>query len=124
MPAPEIQETFPLMKSDLLTEKENQNYLTLFYRTSLSKEMLNEVDYLEQNVKKVAVNEVQINTPMYFFISEEQENIAQAWNQAQKNYLLSQHGSKQLQLDTGHYVHYGKAEIIAEETKAFLKGLN
>ncbi len=29
-----------------------------------------------------------------------------------------------MQLDTAHYVHYEKADIIAEEAKQFLKNLN
>jgi len=123
MPDLEVEETFPLMKSDFLTEEEKQNYLTIFYRTSLSKEMLNEIDHIEENVKKVAENEFLTNTPMYFFISEEQEDIAKGWVDTLTNYLSRQSLSRHLRLDTGHYVHYEKAEIIAEEAKAFLNGL-
>ncbi|MFW5713804.1 MAG: hypothetical protein ACOCYU_03955 [Brevefilum sp.] len=121
MPDSEFEASFPLMNSDVLTEEEKREYRIIFYRTSLSKDMLNEIDYLKGNAKQVAENEPPTNTPMYFFVSAGQEDVAQGWKQAQTNYLSEISVSRLMQLETGHYIHYEEAELIAQEVKAFLE---
>jgi len=49
--------------------------------------MLREINYLKDNAKTVAKNEVPTNIPMYFFISDEQEAVASGWNEALTGYL-------------------------------------
>ena len=124
MPDSEAEELFPLMQSDALTEEDKQQYMAVFYNSAFSKDMLNEVTYLHHNAEKVAGNEVPANTPMYFFISNEQEEIANGWRESLSTYLSNIAISDQMQLDTGHYVHYEKADIIADEMKAFIKQIN
>ena len=121
MPDAEAEEIFPLLKSDALTGEDKQKYLAVFYKSAFSKDMLNEVTCLKQNAKKVAENEVPAHTPMYFFISDEQEVKVAGWAETLSSYLSKIAMSKQMRLDTGHYVHYEKADIIAEEAKAFIK---
>jgi pimeloyl-ACP methyl ester carboxylesterase len=121
MPEAEVEDTFPLLKSDLLTMEEKQAYLANFYRTSLSRDMLNEIRYLDDNAKQVAENGTPADTPMYFFISDGQEEVAKGWKASLTTYLSKITISESMQLNTGHYVHYEKAEIIAEEARAFIK---
>jgi len=85
--------------------------------------MLREVDYLKDNAKTVAENEAPTNTPMYFFVSNDQKAIAIGWKKALSDYLSRITIGKYMQLATGHYVYHDKAEIISEETKAFLLSL-
>jgi pimeloyl-ACP methyl ester carboxylesterase len=121
MPETDLVRNFPLMASDDLTEEDKQNYLAVFYKSAFSTDMLREIDYLNDNVETVAKNEVPINTPMYFFISDAQELIANGWNESSIDYLSTIKFGNYMQLSTGHYVHYDKADLIAKEVKEFLE---
>ncbi|UNC93206.1 alpha/beta fold hydrolase [Candidatus Contubernalis alkaliaceticus] len=123
IPESEVGENLPLMKSNEISEEDKDQYLAVFYKSSFSKDMLREINYLKDNAKTVAKNEVPINTPMYFFISDDQETSAMGWKEALSDYLSNITFGKYMQLATGHYVHYDKADIIAEEAKAFLEGI-
>ncbi len=123
MPESQVSENLPLMKSDELSEEDKNQYLSVFYKSTFTKDMLREVNYLKDNAKTVAENEVPINIPMYFFISEDQEATAMGWKEALSDYLSNIIIGKHMQLSTGHYVHYDKSNIIAEEAKAFLKSI-
>jgi len=121
MPDSEVEKIFPLLKSEDLTEEDKQKYLSVFYKNAFSKDMLREVNYLLDNAGTVAENKVPTNTPMYFFISDDQEAIAIGWKKALSDYLSKVTIGKYMQLATGHYIYYDKSDIIAEEAKAFLE---
>ncbi|NSW51342.1 MAG: alpha/beta hydrolase [Anaerolineae bacterium] len=121
MPESEVGENLPLMESDKISEEDKNQYLAVFYKSAFTKDMLREINYLKVNAETVANNEVPINTPMYFFISDGQEANVTGWKEALTDYLSTNFFSKYMHLATGHYVHYEKADIIAEEAKAFLK---
>ncbi len=124
IPESEIGENLPLMKSNKLSEEDKNLYLSVFYKSAFTKDMLREVNYLKDNAGTVAKNEIPINTPMYFFISDEQEANAIGWKDALSDYLSKITIGKHMQLTTGHYVHYDKADIIAREAKFFLEDIN
>lgn len=124
MPEADLLENLPLMKSEDLTEEDKSQYVASFYRSSLTKDMLNEVNNLKSNAELVAANEVPITTPTYFFISEAQEKEVNGWDNALTEYLSKVDVSRFMRLDTGHYVHHEKADIIAETVKAFLNEIS
>ena len=124
MPESEVGKNLPLMKSDELSEEEKNQYLAVFYKSAFTKDMLREVNYIKDNAEIIAQNEVPINTPMYFFISVDQEASQIGWKEALFNYLSNITIGNHMLLATGHYVHYDKADIIAKEAKAFLKDMN
>lgn len=121
MPESEIGENLPLMKSNELSEKDKNQYLAVFYKSAFTKDMLREISYLKGNAEAVAENEAPTNTPMYFFISEDQEMSAVGWKEAITKYLPKITIGEYMLLDTGHYVHYDKSDLIAEEAKSFIK---
>lgn len=123
MPESELGNNLPLMKSEELSEKDKDQYLSLFYKSTLTKDMLREVSYLSENSKTVSNNEIPTNIPMHFFISKEQDATVSGWEEALIEYLSQVSISKHMQLDTGHYIHYEKADIIVEESKTFIEGL-
>ncbi|HSM25021.1 MAG TPA: alpha/beta hydrolase [Anaerolineaceae bacterium] len=123
IPESELGVNLPLMNSNDLSEEDKKQLLAIFYKSSVTKDMLNEVDYLKDNAETIGKNEVPINTPMYFFISDAQEAIARGWTESLTDYLSKITTRKYMLLSSGHYVHYDKAEIIAEEAKAFLKDI-
>jgi len=124
MPDSDVEKNFPLMRSEIMTEDDKQKFMAVFYRSSITKDMVKEVDFLKGNARTVAENEVPINTPMYFFISDDQIANVPGWKEALTDYLLMINHGEYLQLDAGHYIHYDQADIIAEKAKAFLGKLN
>jgi pimeloyl-ACP methyl ester carboxylesterase len=121
IPESEVGNNLPLMKSNDLSEEDKNQLLAVFYKSSVTKDMLREIDYLKENAETVSNNEVPNNTPMYFFISDAQEVIATGWNDSLIDYLSKNTNGKYMQLSTGHYVHYDKAEVIAEQAKVFFE---
>ena len=120
MPDSEIENNFPLLKTDNLTEKEKQEYLAVFYKNAFSIDMLREIDYLQENARTIAEREVPVHTPLYFFISSGQDAVVDGWSEILAGYISKVANGKQMQLTASHYIHYEKAEIVAEEITAFL----
>ncbi len=121
MPESEVEVNLPLMESNELSESDQKQYMAVFYRSAFTKNMLNEINYLHVNAEAVANNETPANTPMFFFISDDQEVSAAGWKKALTGYLSNLTTGEHMHLDTGHYLHYHKSEIIAEEAKAFIE---
>lgn len=121
MPEADIEENFPLMKSDDLTEEEKLQYMSIFFKSFLTRDMLRETSFLKENAQTVKNKEIPFNTPMYFFISNEQELTAPGWTQALRKYLSYIKTGKYEKLDASHYVHHHKADIIALKSQKFLK---
>jgi pimeloyl-ACP methyl ester carboxylesterase len=123
MPEEELPESLPLMKTYKLSEEDKNEYISVFYKSTYTKDMLEEVEYLKENATRVASNEPPSQTPMYFFISDNQESKVEGWKDALTSYLSKTENGKYKVLSTDHYVHYEKSSIIAEEAKAFLENI-
>ncbi|MCR3956267.1 MAG: alpha/beta hydrolase [Gudongella sp.] len=124
MPEAELSKNLPLMDSDDLSEEEKKKYKAMFFRSTLTKDMLREVEYLEENSRIVGKGEIPKNTPMYFFISQQQDQMVKGWEDALLSYLSNINYKDFVKLDTGHYVHHEKAELIAKELKIFLSEID
>lgn len=121
MPESEVGEYLPLMESHELSEEDRKEYLAIFYRSAFSRDMLREVRFLRSNARTVAVSQTPTNTPMLFFISNDQESNVPGWNEALSTYLSTVDSGQSMQLDTGHYVHYDRADVIAEVARSFIE---
>ena len=117
----ELEKSFPLIKSTDLSNEDKKQFLALFYKSAYTKNMLNEIDYLIENAKKVKANNVPINKPMYFFISDGKEVTVADWRKLLSDYISQIGFGKYKYLDTGHYIHNEKPEIIANEIKVFIQ---
>lgn len=123
LPESEVGENLPLMKSDDLSDEDKEQYMAVFFRSAFTKDMLREIDYLKENAKTVADKETPVDIPMYFFISNVQDANVIGWKETLTNYISKITYGEFMQLDTGHYVHYDKAGIIADEAKRFITDL-
>ncbi len=121
----QLEKNLTLLKSEQLSEEDKEQLVAMFYKSSLTKTMLNEADYIEENAKKVKTNGIPTNIPMYFFIAEESSDIIiPNWKEVLSEYVSDiEYGEVKL-LDSGHYVHHGKSDVIAYEIKNFLKQIN
>jgi len=123
MPEADLEATFPVLATGDLSLEDRKQFIALFYRSSYTKDMLREIEFLSDNAAAVADNPVPAQTPMYFFISDGQEVPYDNWQQVMIDYLSQLEAGKHKILDTGHYVHHKQAEVIAAEMKVFLEGL-
>ncbi len=120
-----LDKNFPLLKSDELSKEDKEKFISLFYKSSYTKNMLNEVDYIKENATKVKSKKVPINIPMYFFIAEDNNiNIVPSWEKNLSEYISKINSGKKKLLDCGHYMHHEKSEIIADEIKKYIISKN
>lgn len=118
----ELEKNLPLLKPEELSNEDKEKLTTIFYKSSLTKNMLNEVDYVQENAKKVKRNGMPINIPMYFFIAEDSSvSIMPNWKEKLSEYVSEIKYGKFKLLDCGHYIHHEKSDVIANEIKNFLE---
>ena len=122
----EVEKNLPLIKSKELTREDKEKMIAIFHKSSITKNMLNEVDYIKENVEKINTNDIPVDIPMYFFISDGSDVIIPNWKEQLSKFVSDINFGKFKYLDSSHYVHHEKSEVIANETKAFLKeiGIN
>lgn len=118
----QLEKNLPLLKSEHLSAEDKEQLVAMFYKSSLTKTMLNEADYIEENARKVKTKGIPTNIPMYFFISEESSDIIiPNWKEVLSDYVSETKYGKYKLLDSGHYIHHEKSDILAQEAKVFLK---
>lgn len=112
------------IKGGSLTAHEKEIYRAIFYRRTATKTMINELEYIQENAKKVDKMRIP-QVPMLFFISNgngtgwEKEQ----WQQSLKEYISKVPVSQQVLFDCGHYIHNYEYERIALKSKEFIKNI-
>ncbi|AOV09064.1 alpha/beta hydrolase [Sporosarcina ureilytica] len=107
-----------------LTDEEKELYKVIFYRRTLTKDMVNEIKNSKANAQKV--NEAGIpNVPMLLFSSNGQGTgfDEEMWIEIQNDFITRNSNAMLIELDSSHYVHSIKYERIAEESVKFIGGL-
>jgi len=117
----ELEKNLPILKLKELSKGDKDRIVAIFYKSSITKNMLNEIDYIPENAKKVKNKPVPANTPMYFFISDGNDVIFPNWKEQLFRYVSKINFGKYKFLDCGHFVHHEKSDIIANEAKKFLE---
>jgi pimeloyl-ACP methyl ester carboxylesterase len=120
IPDADIDTYLPLMQYEGFLEHDRASYRSLLYRSSFTRDMLNELRYLTQNAATVAEQAIPHDTPMLFFLSKEQEHVASGWERVMTSYLLQIENSELVPLETSHYLHHDKADQIVERIRLFI----
>lgn len=121
---PSICNSSAAIKGGSLTAHEKEIYRAIFYRRTSTKTMINELEYIQENAKKVDKMRIP-QVPMLFFISNgngtgwEKEQ----WQQSLKEYISKVPVSQQVLFDCGHYIHNYEYERIALKSKEFIKNI-
>ena len=123
MPEEDLEKNFPVLATEALTEREKSEYAAVFYRSFLTRPMLREISFLEENAEKIEQKDAPKNTPMIFFISKDQDNEIEGWKDMLTDYLSKIESSEYVELETGHYLHYEKGEAMAEKIKGYIASL-
>ncbi|MFF5995707.1 alpha/beta hydrolase [Lysinibacillus sp. KU-BSD001] len=108
-----------------LTDKEKKLYKVIFYRRTLTQDMINEINNIKANAQKVKKVGMP-NIPILLFSSNGQgtgfDN--KTWNGIQHDFISMISNGKLIKLDSSHYVHSIDYERIAEESEEFIESLN
>lgn len=120
---PDISES-DAVKYGTLKEDEKELYKAIFYRRTATKTMLNEVQEIKTNAKKVKEGGLP-DIPILMFSSNGQGTgwDEKTWRQIQKNYIEKFEEGELINLNASHYLHNIEYERIAEETKLFIEEL-
>ena len=109
-----LEKNLPLLKSEELSEADKERLEAIFYKRSLTKTMLSEINYIQENAEKVKSNGIPASTTMYFFIAGNNVDIIPNWKEELAEYVSKTDSGKFKVLETGHYVHHEKSDIIAD----------
>jgi len=120
MPQESLEQTLPLLSSNDLTEYEKEIYKAMFYKRSLTKDMLTELDSIDENAQTVSSFDKPNDTPMYFFISNKKNDEVTGWTQTILDYLETVNLKQSMILDTTHYIHHEKSDEIYNEIMTFM----
>lgn len=120
MPKESLKLNLPLLDSEDLTDDEKKMYEYLFYRSSLTKDMLKELNEMHRNAELINNLNLPKDTPMYFFISDIQNQNVDGWTDALKSFLDQINTNQSLILNKSHYVHHHHSEQIYQEIMSFL----
>lgn len=121
---PSVVNSSASIKYGTLTKKEKNLYRAIFYRRTLTKPMLKELNQVKANAEKVKESGTPA-VPMLFFISNGDGTgwNKEEWTGFQMDYLDTLGSSNYINLDCGHYVHDIEYNRIAEESKQFIKNI-
>jgi pimeloyl-ACP methyl ester carboxylesterase len=117
---PSIANSSAAIESGYLSAEDTTTYRSLFYRRTLTSNMLEEVKKVQANAEKVGQAGIPIEVPMYFFISDGNEIGIPNWREMLSDYIGQLDRGQFLYLDVGHYVHVWEPELIAYEIDTFL----
>ncbi|HSM56292.1 MAG TPA: alpha/beta hydrolase [Candidatus Sulfomarinibacteraceae bacterium] len=117
--APSVCMEAPAVSQGHLTAEETAAFCSLIYRRTLTANMLAEVAATQANAELVAAQGIPA-VPLYFFISDGEELPLDNWGEILATYVEEADDGRYLVLDVGHYVHNLAADVIAEESRAFI----
>ena len=107
-----------------LTEQEQDIYRALFYRRTMTSDMVNEALCVKENAEKVAGGGIP-QVPFLLFCSDGSGGTGfskEDWRAIQAGFAADCQNAQVVYLDCGHYVHDYEYDRIAGEIKNFLKG--
>lgn len=116
----ELERNLPLLKSKELSREDRDQAAAIFHKRSITRNMLNEVDCLLENARKIKNHPVPANTPMYFFISDGSDLKFPDWSEELTGYVSAIKLGRYKYLEGGHFMHHEKSALIADEAKRFL----
>jgi len=113
------------MKYGNLTEQEKELYKVIFYRRTVTKNMINEVKNIKANAKKVETLEIP-NVPILLFSSNGQGTgwDKDTWLDFQKDFISKNKDGEFIKLDCAHYIHDFEFKRIADESEKFIESSN
>ncbi|MFJ5565543.1 alpha/beta hydrolase [Lysinibacillus xylanilyticus] len=113
------------IKYGTLTDEEKELYKVIFYRRTVTKNMVNEIKHIKENAEKVGAAGIP-NVPILLFSSNGQGTgwNEDAWNEFQKDFISKYKDGTLIKLDCAHYIHDIEFKRIADESEKYIESLN
>ncbi|QQP15106.1 alpha/beta hydrolase [Lysinibacillus agricola] len=113
------------IKYGTLTDEEKELYKVIFYRRTVTKNMVNEINHIKANAEKVGAVGIP-NVPMLLFSSNGQGTgwNEDEWNGFQKEFMSKHKEGTLIKLDCSHYIHDIEFKRIADESEKYIESLN
>ncbi|MGE8002978.1 alpha/beta fold hydrolase [Lysinibacillus sp. NPDC093216] len=113
------------IKYGTLTDEEKELYKVIFYRRTVTKNMVNEINHIKENAEKVGAAEIS-NVPMLLFTSNGQGTgwNEDEWNEFQKEFISKHKNGTLIKFDCSHYIHDIEFKRIADESEKYIESLN
>ncbi|MFJ6264987.1 alpha/beta fold hydrolase [Lysinibacillus xylanilyticus] len=113
------------IKYGTLTDEEKELYKVIFYRRTVTKNMVNEIKHIKENAEKVGADGIP-NVPILLFSSNGQGTgwNEDAWNEFQKDFISKYKDGTLIKLDCAHYIHDIEFKRIADESEKYIESLN
>ncbi len=109
------------IRSGALSQEEQDLYRAVFYRRTMTGDMVNEALCVKENVERVAQDGTP-DVPILMFCSDGSGGAGfskEDWRTIQTGFAQACHDAQIIYLDCGHYVHDFEYERIAAEIKEF-----
>lgn len=103
-----------------LTKEDEEIYRSLFYRSTLTVNMIEEMKQVKHNANMVKIDGIPKQIPMLFFISDGEEAAVDNWESMLMDYAAQLNFGETIVLATGHYIHAWEPKQISDEIDAFL----
>ena len=112
----------PTVKNKLLNEEEQMAMQRVIEKQLLSKNMIDEIDYVKENAHRVAVGEYSV-VPLLCFLSNDKAILKKTptWGQLQRDYFSGNSETKFIELSCGHYVHSEDSDTIYKAIVRFFR---
>lgn len=118
---PAVADSSAVIQSGELTNEEEEAYRAIFYRRTLTSNMQEEVNQIQDNAKRVADAGIPSDIPVYFFISKTEDLGIENWSDMLVDYTEQFEDGRHLLLNVGHYIHVKAPDQIAEEITKFIE---
>lgn len=121
---PSLVDDSAAIRAGSLTEHEKDIYRAVFYQRTQTEPMVEELERVRGNAEIVNYSSLP-QLPMLFFTSNGDGTgmDIRKWREHQVDFLARVHGSQQVFLDSGHYLHNYEHESIAAKSRDFLVDL-
>ena len=105
----------PAVKSNLLDENEQAVMKYIISNQLLSKNMIDEINYVKENALKVASRRCP-TVPLLCYLSNDKANLKRVpmWGKIHHDYFADNSQAKFIDLECGHYVHREAPQRIAD----------
>ncbi|GGN57427.1 alpha/beta hydrolase [Oceanobacillus indicireducens] len=113
-----------LMNNKVLKEEDKALYEIVFYRRTLTKNMLNEVKEIKENARVVERGD-KPEVPMLLFVSNGEDTgfDSKLWTELQQDFAKI-YDQEIIKLDASHYIHHTEFKKIAEEMDEFIERMS
>lgn len=104
------------------SEKEVEIYRILSIDHGNNKTVMNELKYMEDNMRSMQEMKFPEHIPVLHFISDSNCKLMESWERLHKEIATENIRSETIRMEGGHYLHFEQKEEIVKEIKEWIIG--